>query len=67
MSQCLMTQKKVLIIDIGGLRSKDISHREIETYRESSFRGRNPMEASTLRFGEIRCIIAAIVATMQKM
>jgi len=59
-----VTQKGFVIIDIGRLRSKDISHKEIETQRESSFRGSNPMEASTLGSGEIILIIAVVAAVV---
>jgi len=37
MSQCLVTQKGVLIIDIGRLRGKEISHKEIKTQREKPY------------------------------
>lgn len=63
MSQCLVTKKGAVIIYIGILRSKEISHNEIETQRESILRGRNLMEASILRYGEIRLIIV-VVATI---
>lgn len=62
MSQCLLTQKVVVIIDIGILRSNYISHREIDTQRESNFRGSSPIEASTSGSGEIRLIIAVVAA-----
>lgn len=55
-----------MFTNIGRLRKKNISHREIETQRESSFKGSNPMEASTSRYGEIRLINAVVVATVQK-
>jgi len=42
-SQFLMTQKGVVIVDIGRFRSNNISHREIETQRDYSFRGNKPM------------------------
>ena len=38
MSQCLVTQKGVVIIDIGRLRSIGIFHREIKIKSESSSR-----------------------------
>jgi len=63
MRQYLVTQKGVVIIDISRI-SRDISHREIETQMESSFRGRNPMEASTLGYREFKIIIAVVAATM---
>jgi len=66
MSQCLVTQKVPMIIDIGIFRSRDISHRDIETQREFSFRGIIPMEVSTLGYGEIRHIIAIVATTVQK-
>jgi len=44
MSEFLVTQKGVVIIDIGRLRSEDITHKEIESQWESSFRGSIPME-----------------------
>ena len=65
LSQYLVTQKGHVTIDIGILRSRDISHREIETQRESSFRVRIPMEARTSRYGEIILIILVVVTTMQ--
>ena len=46
--------------------SREISHREIETQRESSFRGSSALEASTSGFGEIKLIIAIVAATMLK-
>ncbi len=61
-----MTQKGVVIIDIGILRSREISHKKIETQRESSFRGSSPMEASTSGSGEIKLIIAMVVAAVWK-
>ena len=64
-SQYLVTKKGVVIIEIGRLRSKDISHIEIETPGESSFIGRNPMEASTSGYGEIRLIIAVVAIAEQ--
>ena len=51
-----------MVIYIGRLRSKDISHTEIKTQRESSFRGIIPMEASTFGYGKIRLIIALVIA-----
>lgn len=65
-SQCLVTQKGVVIIDISILRSREISQKEIETQRESSFRGRNPMEASTLGSREIRLIIVVVAIAVLK-
>lgn len=48
----------------GG--SKEISHREIKTQRESNFRGSIPMEASTLGSREIKLIIAVVAAVVRK-
>lgn len=39
---------------------------DIENKRESSFKGSNPMEASSLGFEEIRLIIVVDVTTMRK-
>jgi len=58
--------KEVLLIDNNRMRSIEISHREIETQRESSFRGSIAMEASTSRYGEIRLIIAVAAAVVRK-
>lgn len=61
-----MTQKGVVIIDIGKLRRRDISHREIETHRESSSRGSNPMEACTSGSKEIKLIIVVVPTIVWK-
>lgn len=66
MSQWLVIEKGFVIIDIGILRRREIYQKDIETQRESSFRGRNPMEASTSGSGEIRLIITLVTTTMQK-
>jgi len=58
-----VTQRGDAIIDIGIFGSKYSSNWEIETQRDSSFRGRNPMEASTSGPVEIRLIII-VVATI---
>ena len=65
-NQFLVTQKGVVIIDIGRLRRNKISHREIETHKESSFRGNNPMEASTSGSRETKSIIAVVAAGVRK-
>ena len=41
-SQCLVTQKGFVFIDIGIFKGNDIYHWEIETKRESSFIGSKP-------------------------
>jgi len=66
MSQCLVSPKKVVIIKIGRLRNINISHMEIETQRESSFKGINPMQVMTSRSNEIKPIIALVVVAVQK-
>jgi len=64
LGQCLMPQKGVVTIDIGRMRSKEISHKEIKIQRESSFRGSNPMEGSTSRYGKIKLIIVVVAAVV---
>ena len=55
-----------MIIGISILRSREITHRDIETQRESSFRGSCPMEASTSGSREIILIIKVVAITVLK-
>ena len=64
MRKYLVTQKGVLIIDIRILRSRDSSHREIETQRESSFKGSIPMGDSTSGSRETKLIIVVVAAAV---
>lgn len=66
MRQFLVTNEGVVILDIGRLTSSDISHWEIDTHRESSFRGSSPMEASNSGFRKIRQIIAVVATILWK-
>jgi len=57
MSQCLVTQKGVLIIEICILRRREISHKEIESHKEYSFRGIIPMEAILQDLGRLDSLL----------
>ena len=66
MRQHLVTNKGVVIIDIGRLTSSGISRWEINTHRESSFRASSPMEASTSGSRKIRQIMALVATILWK-